>query len=200
VTETTATSPTNPYAASKAAAEQFVEAYRQSYGMPTIVTRGNNVYGAHQYPEKVIPKFILRLRRGLSCCLHGSGASVRNFLHVDDVAAAFMAILAHGAVGEVYNIGTSEGVTMRSLAERLVRLAHPDEKDVSRHIECVEDRAFNDMRYDISTSKLHALGWRPQISFDEGLRHTHDWYCQPDVEARWGSGVEAALRPHPTRS
>jgi dTDP-D-glucose 4,6-dehydratase len=169
--------------------------------MPTIVTRGNNVYGPHQFPEKVVPKFILRLARGLPCCLHGSGGSVRNFLHVDDVAAAFMAILAHGAIGEVYNIGTSEGVTMRDLAERLVRLAHPGETDVRRHIECVEDRAFNDMRYDISTSKLHALGWRPCVSFDEGLERTHAWYRQPGVEARWsgGAGIDAALRPHPTR-
>ena len=92
--------PTNPYACSKAAAEFVCRAYRKSYGLPVIITRGNNVYGPHQYPEKAIPKFILRMLRGQPCCIHGTGVALRNYMHVDDVVSAFDTILHYGKDNE----------------------------------------------------------------------------------------------------
>lgn len=101
-TENSLMEPTNPYACSKAAAEFVCRAYRKSYDIPVIITRGNNVYGPRQYPEKAIPKFILRLLRGLPCCIHGSGVAMRNYMHVEDVARAFDTILHYGKDNERY--------------------------------------------------------------------------------------------------
>jgi dTDP-glucose 4,6-dehydratase/UDP-glucose 4,6-dehydratase len=107
-TETSLLSPTNPYAASKAAAEMYVNAYNHSYGLKTIISRGNNVYGPNQYPEKLIPKFIKLLKENKKCTIHGDGSSLRSFIHVYDVSTAVETILNHGIIGEVYNIGSEE--------------------------------------------------------------------------------------------
>ena len=98
--------PTNPYSASKAGGELLVQSYIKSFGFPAIITRGNNVYGPHQYPEKIVPKFICRLEQGKKCCLHGTGKNQRSFLYVTDVAEAFACILIKGKLGEIYNVGT----------------------------------------------------------------------------------------------
>lgn len=105
-TEGSLLDPTNPYAATKAGAEFLVKAYHKSFGLPTIITRSNNVYGPHQYPEKLIPKFINQLMRGQQCTLHGDGSNTRNYLYVSDVAAAFDTILHQGQVPLVYNISS----------------------------------------------------------------------------------------------
>jgi UDP-glucose 4,6-dehydratase len=97
--------PTNPYAATKAGAEFLVKSYLRSFQLPCIITRGNNVYGPHQYPEKLIPKFVNQLMRGKAVTLHGTGSNTRNFLYVEDVAAAFDIIVHKGKVGHIYNIG-----------------------------------------------------------------------------------------------
>lgn len=99
--KTSTLDPTNPYSATKASAEMLVKAYQQSYSVPIIISRGNNVYGPRQYPEKVVPKFIHRAMRGMSMCIHGPGEQQRSYLHVDDVAAAFDTILHRGVTGEV---------------------------------------------------------------------------------------------------
>ena len=99
--------PTNPYAATKAGAEFLVKAYQRSFKLPAIMTRGNNVYGPHQFPEKLIPKFTNQLLRGRAVTLHGDGSNTRNFLFVEDVAEAFDVLLHRGRVGEIYNIGVS---------------------------------------------------------------------------------------------
>jgi dTDP-glucose 4,6-dehydratase len=112
--------PTNPYSCSKAAAEFIVRAYQKSYDLPVIITRANNVYGPNQYPEKVIPKFILRLLNGQKCCLHGSGDTRRSYVYVSDVARAFDLILHGGKEHEAYNIGSPFEISMRELAEYLV--------------------------------------------------------------------------------
>lgn len=109
--------PTNPYSASKAAAEMLVMAYGQSYGLPFVITRGNNVFGPHQYPEKAIPKFILLLRSNKKITLHGDGSTLRSYMHVSDAAAAFDDILHKGITGNIYNIGAREERTIRSVAE-----------------------------------------------------------------------------------
>jgi dTDP-D-glucose 4,6-dehydratase len=114
--------PTNPYAATKAGAEFLVKSYHRSFGLPVIITRGNNVYGPHQYPEKLIPKFINQLMRGRKVTLHGTGQNTRNFLFVEDVARAFEIILFRGKVGNIYNIGGTNERKNIEVARDLVNL------------------------------------------------------------------------------
>lgn len=166
-------SPTNPYAASKAAAEMIVLSYKKSFKMPIIITRGNNVYGPRQYPEKLIPKFALNLLKQEPCPIHGSGENVRNFIHCYDVARAFETILLHGEMGEVYNIGSDDEFSVNQIAEQLQRIIRPKKARFKK----VEDRAFNDVRYAIDVSKLKALGWRQTIEWNQGLRQTVEWYA-----------------------
>jgi len=185
--------PTQPYSATKAAAELIVQAYQKSFNLPIIVTRGNNVYGPHQYPEKVVPKFINLLMRGKKLCIHGSGGSVRSFLFAEDVAEAFEIILFKGRTGDIYNIGTDFEMNMLQLAKELLRMFNINEKDTEM-LEYVEDRAFNDCRYAITSNKLHDLGWKPRTPFDEGIKRTVEWYKK--YNTNWGN-VEAALAAHP---
>jgi len=193
--ETDVLEPTNPYAATKAAAENIVKSYYHSYKMPIIITRGNNVYGPHQYPEKVVPKFIRRVLRGEPCCIHGDGSHSRHFIYVEDVAAAFITILHKGVDGETYNIGCEEEMTNLEMAEKLVQAVKPGcvTKD---NIMFVEDRPFNDVRYYINSNKLHALGWKPEITFEEGLKRTVEWYTKVSTDW-WEIGTDSALAPHP---
>eukprot|EP01102_Stenamoeba_stenopodia_P011959 TRINITY_DN3716_c0_g3_i2.p1 TRINITY_DN3716_c0_g3~~TRINITY_DN3716_c0_g3_i2.p1 ORF type:complete len:352 (+),score=84.07 TRINITY_DN3716_c0_g3_i2:64-1056(+) len=149
--------PTNPYAASKAAAEFIARAYHTSFALPVIVTRGNNVYGPRQYPEKLIPKFILRLTKHLPCCIHGDGSHTRNFLYVEDVARAFDVIVHKGQVGNTYNIGTNFEISNLGVARDLLKTLNMAEKE-SEMITNVVDRLFNDRRYFIDSAKLDALG------------------------------------------
>lgn len=170
--------PTNPYAATKAAAEHIVRSYYHSFKLPVIITRGNNVYGPKQYPEKVIPKFCLRLLSDQNCQIQGSGQQMRSFLYVLDVAKAFDLILFKGEIGETYNIGSIEEHTILEVAERLIKLitnTNPNNSSTSL-IEHIQDREFNDQRYYISSEKIMALGWKPEISFEDGLELTVDWY------------------------
>jgi len=164
--------PTNPYAASKAAAELIAQSYAHSFKMPIIITRGNNVYGPHQYPEKLIPRFIAQLTAGEKVTVQGDGSCVRAFLHSSDVAVAFECILRKGTIGEIYNIGCDEEGMEHSVidvANRLIALIHPG-ADPNEWISFVEDRPFNDKRYYISNKKLKDLGWDITVDFDEGLR------------------------------
>ena len=186
--------PTNPYSAAKAGAEMLCKAYITSYGMPIIVTRGNNVYGPHQFPEKMIPKFTILASRGDKLPLHGTGGAMRSYLYVQDVAEAFDCILHKGAVGETYNIGTSEERSVMHVAEDICKYfgLSPEEK-----IEYVKDRPFNDMRYYIGSDKLEELGWRQRTTWEEGLKLTIDWYCNIYCKTGgtqyWCGDVETAL-------
>lgn len=185
--------PTNPYAATKAGAEFLVKSYHRSFGLPVIITRGNNVYGPHQYPEKLIPKFINQLMRGRKVTLHGTGQNKRNFLYVEDVARAFEIVLFRGKVGEIYNIGGTNERANIDVALDLIRLAgHGDhEKDMMTF---VEDRVFNDLRYHINSSRLIELGWKEEMSWEEGIKRTFDWYVEHSN--RFGD-IESALVAHP---
>ena len=174
--------PTNPYAATKAAAEMLVMAYGRSYGLPYIITRGNNVYGPKQYPEKVIPKFTCLAMRGQKLTIHGDGLGTRSFLYVDDAADAFHIILEKGKVGEIYNIGTSEERTTLSVAKDICARF---DLDPVKYIEYVEDRPFNDRRYFIDSRKVHDLGWVATKTWDDGLRETIEWYKTHDTEVYW---------------
>ena len=168
-TEKSILCPTNPYAATKAGAELIVQAYAHSYKMPVIITRGNNVYGPNQYPEKVIPRFIQQLQRGEKVTIQGNGSAVRGFLHAYDTAAAFAVILERGVIGEIYNIGTEEECSVLDLAKTLIRLIH-NADDVDSWITYIEDRPFNDQRYYISNEKLKGLGWSVKMDFMTGLK------------------------------
>lgn len=167
--------PTNPYAATKAAAEMLVKSYGHSFGLPVIITRGNNVYGPFQYPEKVVPRFCLRLHAGQKCQIQGSGTQTRSFLYIDDVARAFETIWTSGQIGETYNIGTDRQISISQLATQLVSEMYPGEA-VEKWIDTVDDRDFNDQRYLISSAKLEALGWKPEVDFETGLKLTLQWY------------------------
>jgi len=193
--EQVALDPTNPYAATKAAAEHLVMSYLHSFQLPIIITRGNNVYGPRQYPEKLIPKFINRLHRNMKLPLHGDGQNRRSFVYVMDVAKAFDLILHMGICGETYNIGTDNELRNIDVAEELIK-AFGKEDQKNDIITFVPDRAFNDVRYFIDSSKLHELGWATQTSFAEGLKETINWYM--NHSDHWGKeSMERALRAHP---
>jgi dTDP-glucose 4,6-dehydratase len=162
--------PTNPYAASKAAAEMLVNAYHHSYKLKTIITRCNNVFGPNQYPEKLIPKFIQMLRQGQKCTIHGDGKSLRSFIHVNDVCNAMEIIMEKGKIGEIYNIGsdTSNELTVLEVAQILIQKIKPQDR-LDDWITFVNDRPYNDKRYFISNEKLVHLGWEQKIKFVDGL-------------------------------
>lgn len=170
-TEESLLCPTNPYAASKAAAEMYVYSYIYSFGLKAIISRGNNIYGYNQYPEKLIPKFIKLLREGKKCTIHGKGETVRNFINVKDVCNAVDIILMKGCFGQVYNIGGdhSNEFSVMDVACKIIKLIHND-NTIDNYIEYVEDRPFNDKRYLISNTKLVELGWEQKILFDDGLK------------------------------
>ncbi|KAK6237107.1 hypothetical protein QUC31_020892 [Theobroma cacao] len=183
--------PTNPYSATKAGAEMLVMAYHRSYGLPIITTRGNNVYGPNQYPEKLIPKLILLAMKGRELPIHGNGTNVRSYLHSDDVAEAFDVILHKGVVGHVYNIGTKRERRVIDVAEDICKLFGLNPKEA---IKFVQDRPFNDQRYFLDDQKLKKLGWKERTSWEEGLKMTMEWYTS---NSDWWGDVSAALSPHP---
>lgn len=213
--------PTNPYSAAKAGAEMMCRAYATSFGVPIIVTRGNNVYGPNQFPEKLVPKFILLASRDRALPIHGNGRHRRSYLYVDDVARAFATILFMGATGEVYNIGTACERTVLSVANDIRRAVasaktrksmdatqnNNDENDDNYGYQTttattlfVRDRAFNDRRYFIGSAKLERLGWKQSVAWEDGLARTVAWYRNTDCQKHWNvdsRAIEVALRPHP---
>ena len=170
-TEQSILCPTNPYAASKAAAEMLVQSYNHSFNMPIIITRGNNVYGPLQYPEKVIPRFIEQLKEEKKVTIQGDGSCIRAFLHAEDTAMAFIKILEKGKIGEIYNIGCDENMeySILDVAKILIKKIKGTEALIEDWIEYIEDRPFNDQRYYISNAKLKELGWEIKIGFEEGI-------------------------------
>jgi dTDP-D-glucose 4,6-dehydratase len=160
-----------PGAASKAAAEMLVNSYSHSFKMPIIITRGNNVYGPNQYPEKVIPKFIKQLKNNEKLTIQGDGSCVRAFLHSNDTAAAFIKILEMGKIGEIYNIGCDANMeySILDIAKILIKKIKGEDAEFETWIEYIEDRPFNDKRYYISNNKLKELGWNIYINLEKGI-------------------------------
>jgi dTDP-glucose 4,6-dehydratase len=162
--------PTNPYAATKAAAELIAKSYYFSFKMPIIITRGNNVYGPNQYPEKLIPRFIKLLKEDQPVTIQGDGSNVRAFLHVLDVCGALECIIEKGKLGEIYNIGSDDHYeyTVLEIAQKLIqKIKSTDEFD--KWITYIADRPFNDKRYYISNEKVKQLGWTINVDFERGL-------------------------------
>lgn len=161
--------PTNPYAATKAAAEFLVRSYYHSFKLPIVIVRCNNVYGPNQYPEKLIPKFIKLLKDGKKLTIHGNGSTRRNFIWAEDVARATELIFHKGELNETYNIGTRQEYSVLDVAKLLVSKMTKD-KDLNNHVEFVEDRPFNDFRYSVDTTLLKSLGWDEVFTnFEENL-------------------------------
>ena len=160
--------PTNPYAATKAAAEFLVKAYHTSFKVPIKITRANNVYGPNQYPEKLIPKFITQLKNKEKCTIHGKGETRRNFIHAVDVARAIDVIWHKGEINQVYNIGTKNEYSVNEIFQMLCKHFYPNDSPAD-HCEYVADRPFNDFRYAINCDMLKALGWAETIPFEEGF-------------------------------
>ena len=180
----------------QAGAEMMVKAYMTSYKLPCIITRGNNVYGPHQFPEKLVPKFTLLASRGAPLPVHGDGKATRSYLYVEDVAEAFETILEKGAVGVTYNIGTQKERTVLDVATDIASIFDSPTDRITH----VRDRAFNDQRYFICDRKLAALGWTEKTPWAVGLRTTVDWYLKHGFSSYWEHGdVENALRAHPGR-
>jgi UDP-glucose 4,6-dehydratase len=158
--------PTNPYAATKAGAEMIAGSYKHSYGLPIIISRGNNVFGPGQYPEKLIPRWLGLLRDNKPLEIAGTGEQLRSFLWVDDVSRAFEVILERGVIGEIYNIGSQEEYSVLDVAK--IMLAEFGKS--GDNIIFIEDRPFNDKRYFINSEKLADLGWQANVGFREGLK------------------------------
>lgn len=165
-TEDSILCPTNPYAASKAAAEMYIRSYIYSFDLKIIISRGNNIFGKNQYPEKLIPKFIKQLKENKKCTIHGKGDSIRNFVHVDDVCNGIDLIIDNGSFGQIYNIGndiSGEKSVLEITKYLIKKIKNTDNYD--EYINYVEDRPFNDKRYLISNTKLKNLGWNIEKKF-----------------------------------
>jgi dTDP-glucose 4,6-dehydratase len=163
--ETSLLNPTNPYAATKAAAEFIVRSYYYSFKLPVIIVRCNNVYGYNQYPEKLIPRFIKLLQLGKKLTIQGNGSTRRNFIWVDDVAKATEIITENGLINNIYNIGTStQEYSVLDIASILVHKIKGPQEQIDDFIEYVSDRPFNDFRYHLDCTKLKELGWEPEFN------------------------------------
>uniref|UniRef100_A0A6C0FB78 NAD(P)-binding domain-containing protein n=1 Tax=viral metagenome TaxID=1070528 RepID=A0A6C0FB78_9ZZZZ len=162
--------PTNPYSATKAAAEMLVHSYYYSFKLPMIITRGNNVYGPNQYPEKLIPKFITQLLNDEKVTIHGDGCAIRSFIYVSDVVNAIIYILNKGKIGEIYNIGgdNNSEYSVINIAKLLIEKIKKT-TNFEEWMTYISDRPFNDQRYSISNKKLLSLGWKQQVSLLDGI-------------------------------
>jgi dTDP-glucose 4,6-dehydratase len=165
----------SPYSASKAGGELMAQAYYTTYGLPVIVTRGSNNYGPYQYPEKLIPLFITNALEDEPLPVYGDGQQIRDWMHVLDHCSGIDTAWHRGEVGEVYNVGGSNGqnhYTNLQLTQMILALTNKSES----LIKYVVDRPGHDRRYSLSTEKLQKLGWQAQHSLEEGLRETVEWY------------------------
>ena len=172
-TETTPIAPNSPYSASKASADLLVQAYFETYALPTLITRCSNNYGPFQYPEKLIPFFISQLLKGEKVPVYGDGMNVRDWLYVYDHCEALDMVLHNGKFGEVYNIGGHNEKTNLEITKIILSAMGKDENS----IKYVEDRLGHDKRYAIDNTKIQTqLGWKPSMTFEEGIKLTIDWY------------------------
>jgi dTDP-glucose 4,6-dehydratase len=165
--------PRSPYAASKASADLLALAYRATYGVPVLITRGSNTYGPNQYPEKIVPLFVTNLIDDRRVPLYGDGLQIRDWLYVEDHARAVLHVLERGEPGQVYNVAGESPQTNMALTQVLMRLCG---RSMETHVAHVADRPGHDRRYAVNASKLHALGWKPQVSFSDGIAKTVAWY------------------------
>ena len=183
-TETTPYAPSSPYSASKASSDHLVRAWLRTYGLPTIVTNCSNNYGCYHFPEKLIPLMILNALAGKPLPVYGNGLQIRDWLFVEDHARALYQVITHGKIGETYNIGGFNEKTnidvVKKICELLEELAPNKPQGVNQYVDLithVTDRAGHDVRYAIDARKIEReLGWKPQETFESGIRKTVEWY------------------------
>jgi dTDP-glucose 4,6-dehydratase len=171
-TEESPLRPSSPYSATKTGADLLVQSYFHTYDLPAVICRGSNNYGPYQYPEKLIPLMILNALHGDPLPVYGDGMQVRNWIHSTDFARAIGHVLEHGIPGEVYNAGGPDECANVDVVKRIVELTDAAESQ----IEYVTDRPGHDRRYSLSSEKVRALGWLPQVRFEQGLEETVAWY------------------------
>lgn len=183
-TETTSYAPSSPYSASKASSDHLVRAWHRTYGLPTIITNCSNNYGPYHFPEKLIPLVILNAIAGKPLPVYGKGEQIRDWLYVEDHARALYLVVTQANVGETYNIGGHNERKNIEVVETICDLLeqlHPQKPQGITHyrdlITYVTDRPGHDMRYAIDAAKIeHDLGWKPQETFESGIRKTVEWY------------------------
>jgi len=191
-TEKTAYAPSSPYSASKASSDHLVRAWLRTYGFPTIVTNCSNNYGPYHFPEKLIPLVILNALEGKSLPVYGKGDQIRDWLYVEDHARALYTVVTQGKIGETYNIGGHNEKqnldvvhTICSLLDEIV----PKEGSYRDQITYVADRPGHDRRYAIDAEKIGLeLGWKPQETFESGIRKTVEWYL---TNTQWVENVKS---------
>jgi dTDP-glucose 4,6-dehydratase len=185
--ETSPYDPRSPYSASKAASDQLVRAWHETYGLPTVVTNCSNNYGPFHFPEKLFPVVILNALHGRSIPVYGAGENVRDWLYVEDHAQALLTVIEGGQAGRTYCIGGNEEARNIDVVRKICALMdemHPEGAPHDRLITFVTDRPGHDARYAIDSSRIRAeLGWQPSVTLDEGLRRTVRWYL--DNQAWW---------------
>ena len=198
--ETTAYDPRSPYSASKAGSDHLVRAWGHTYGLPVLVTNCSNNYGPYHFPEKLIPLIIIRALSGAELPVYGDGRNVRDWLFVEDHARALVTVFEKGQPGETYNVGgNSERQNIdvvRTICAALdERQPRGDGKSYNEQIRFVPDRPGHDHRYAIDAGKIRReLGWEPQVSFEEGISRTVDWYLarrdwwEPILARRYDTG------------
>ncbi|MGK2959695.1 MAG: dTDP-glucose 4,6-dehydratase [Candidatus Malihini olakiniferum] len=197
-TETTPYSPSSPYSASKTSSDHLVRAWMRTYGLPTITTNCSNNYGPYHFPEKLIPLMILNALSGKPLPVYGNGAQIRDWLFVEDHVRALYRVVTAGKVGETYNIGGHNERknldVVHALCDILEELAQQKLTGVAQYRDLiihVTDRPGHDMRYAIDTSKIvRELGWKPQETFETGMRKTVLWYL--NNEAWWRSVLDGS--------
>ncbi len=193
-TEETPYRPNSPYSASKAASDHFVRAWHQTYGLPVVTSNCSNNYGLYQFPEKLIPLMIINALEGKPLPVYGKGENVRDWLHVEDHAAALVAVLTQGRIGETYNVGGDselKNIDVVGMICDLVDELRPGKTNASRRdlITFVTDRPGHDLRYAVDCAKIRReLGWAPQETFASGLKKTVAWYLDHED---WWRGILA---------
>ncbi len=171
-TEDSPLRPSSPYSATKAAGDLLVQAHVHTHGIQGVICRGSNNYGPRQHPEKLIPLCVLNALHGDALPVYGDGRQVRNWLYVDDFARAIDLAAREGAAGGVYNVGGPDEEENLRVVERILDLTGADRGLIDH----VDDRKGHDRRYSLSSDRVKALGWSPQVGFEEGLERTVDWY------------------------
>jgi len=184
--------PSSPYAASKAAADLFCQAYHRTYGLDVVITRCTNNFGPYQFPEKLIPKVIIRASLGMKVPIYGSGKNVRDWIYVLDHCEALDNVLRKGKSGEIYNISSGNELDNLTLVKKILELMNKDES----LIEFVEDRPGHDVRYSLDSSKIRReLSWKPRHSLEDSLNKTVEWYLRNEW---WWKPLAKENVLHPT--
>ena len=192
-TENSQIRPSNPYSATKAAADHLVASYHRTYGIKCIITRCTNNFGPRQFPEKLIPKTIIRLIKNLKVPIYGNGEQIRSWIFVTDHVKAIDSLISKGKSGEVYNITAYEEISNITIVEKILDLMNKSHN----MIEFVPDRPGHDKRYSINSSKIEkTIDWKPKYNFDDALKETVNWYLE---NKNWWMPLidEKVLHPQP---